>query len=113
MAHEDVDLDVLLLADRQAARQFVARHLGPLASDDPRMNELRTTLRRYLDMRHSLAKVAAVERISRNTVTYRVQQAFTLCGHPTDTSTIKLHAALLVADWLLDSPTPRRYRAAR
>lgn len=110
MAHEDVDLDVLLLADRQAARQFVARHLGPLASDDPRMKELRTTLRRYLEMRRSLAKVAAVEHISRNTVTYRVQQAFALCGHPSDTSTTKLHAALLAADWLHESPDSAAHR---
>ena len=31
------------------------------------------TLRRYLDMDRSLAKVAAEEHISRNTVTYRVR----------------------------------------
>jgi len=108
MAHQDVDLDVLLLADREAARQFVARYLGPLGTDDPRMEELRTTLRRYLDMDRSLAKVATVEHISRNTVTYRVQQAFALCAHTSDTPTTKLRAALAVADWLLDSPVVHR-----
>lgn len=106
MAHRDVDLDVLLLADPEAARQFVARYLGPLGTDDARMAELRTTLRRYLDMDRSLAKVAAAEHISRNTVTYRVQQAFTLCAHTNDTPTTKLRAALAVADWLLDPPAP-------
>ncbi|MEU1549902.1 helix-turn-helix domain-containing protein [Nocardia sp. NPDC005745] len=108
MAHQDVDLDVLLLSDREAARQFVARYLGPLGADDPRMAELRTTLRHYLDMDRSLAKVAAAEHIARNTVTYRVQQAVTLCAHTADTPTVKLRAALAVADWLLESPTVTR-----
>lgn len=104
LAHQDVDLDVLLLEDREAARQFVVRHLGPLGTDDPRMAELRSTLRRYLDTNRSLAKVAAMEQISRNTVTYRVQQAFTLCAHSGDAPTDKLRAALTIAEWLLDSP---------
>jgi hypothetical protein len=71
---------------------------------DPRMAELRSTLRRYLDTNRSPAKVAAMEQISRNTVTYRVQQAFTLCAHSGDVPTDKLRAALTVAEWLLDSP---------
>lgn len=104
MAHQDVDLDVLLLSDQEAARQFVARYLGPLGTNDPRMEELRTTLRRYLDTDRSLAKVAAAEHIARNTVTYRVQQAFSLCAHAADTPTVKLRAALAVADWLHDAP---------
>ncbi|MGY4979374.1 PucR family transcriptional regulator [Streptomyces sp. 900105755] len=104
LAHQDVDLDVLLLEDREAAHQFAVRHLGPLGTDDPRMAELRSTLRRYLDTNHSLAKVAAMEQISRNTVTYRVQQAFALCGHSGDGPTDKLRAALTVAEWLLVSP---------
>ena len=104
MAHQDVDLDALLMADREAARQFVARYLGPLAADDPRMKELRVTLRRYLDLDRSLTKVAALENISRNTVTYRVQQAFDLCAHTTDTPTVKVRAALAVVEWLLDPP---------
>ncbi|NGO45661.1 PucR family transcriptional regulator [Streptomyces ureilyticus] len=104
LAHQDVDLDVLLLEDREAAHQFADRHLGPLSADDPRMAELRSTLRRYLDTNHSLAKVATMEQISRNTVTYRVQQAFTLCGHSGDAPTDKLRAALTVAEWLLHSP---------
>lgn len=106
IAHEDVDLDVLLLADQEAARQFIAHHLGPLATDDPRMGELRSTLRRYLDMDHSLAKVAAAEHISRNTVTYRVQQALRICAHPKGTPTTKLRAALVAADWLVGSLAP-------
>jgi DNA-binding PucR family transcriptional regulator len=105
-AHEDVDLEVLLLSDPEAARQFVTRHLGPLAADDPRMAELRCTLRRYLDTARSISKVAAEEHISRNTVTYRVQQAFSLCGHTDGAPTTKLRAALLAREWLDNSTTP-------
>ncbi len=102
LAHQDIDLDALLLADREAARQFVERHLGRLGADDPGVARLRGTLRRYLDTDRSLSKVAALENISRNTVTYRVQQAFDLCGHTSDTPTVKIRAALAVVEWLLD-----------
>lgn len=68
------------------------------------MKELRVTLRRYLDLDRSLTKVAALENISRNTVTYRVQQAFDLCAHTTDTPTVKVRAALAVVEWLPDPP---------
>jgi len=44
------------------------------------MAELRSTLRNYLDMDPGLAKVAATKHISRNTVTYRVQQALSMCA---------------------------------
>ncbi|MGV9867496.1 PucR family transcriptional regulator [Rhodococcus koreensis] len=102
--HEDVELEVLLLADPEAARQFVARQLGALAADDPRMVELRSTLGQYLDMDRSISKVAAAEHIARNTVTYRVQQAFSICAHPVGAPTAKLRAALMVRDWLATSP---------
>lgn len=102
-AHEGVELELLLLADPEAAQQFVDRQLGPLAADNPRMSELRSTLRIYLDLDHSLAKVAAAEHISRNSVTYRVQQALTLCAHPTGSPTNKLRSAITVCDWLTSS----------
>jgi hypothetical protein len=103
-AHEHIALEVLLLADPEAAVQFASRLLGPLAGDDPRMADLRATLRLYLDMDHSLAKVAAAEHISKNTVTYRVQKALSLCT-PSDGSTTDLRAALRIHEWLKDAPT--------
>jgi DNA-binding PucR family transcriptional regulator len=106
-AYEDLDLEVLLLSDTDAAMQFVARHLGPLAADNARMADLRSTLRCYLEMDHSLSKVASSEHISRNTVTYRVRRALDLCGHPPGTSTTKLRAALLAFDWLGGAPDSR------
>ncbi|WP_228001436.1 helix-turn-helix domain-containing protein [Nocardia australiensis] len=98
-AHEDVALEVLLLADPEAATRFVERVLGPLAAEDTRMADLRSTLRRYLDMDHGLARVAAAEHISKNTVTYRVHQALALCGHRRS-STTNLRAALSMHDWM-------------
>jgi len=102
-AHENVALEVLLLSDVEAANQFVARTLGPLADDDARMADLRSTLSLYLDMDHSLAKTAAVEHISKNTVTYRVQKALALCAH-TNGSTTDLQAALRIHSWIGGAP---------
>ncbi len=100
IAHHEIDLEALLLADADAARHFAERYLGPLAASDPRTGELRSTLRFYLDSDHSLAKVAATKHISRNTVTYRVQQALTMCEHGAGESTAKLRNALAIAHWL-------------
>lgn len=102
-AHEDVALEVLLLSDADAATRFVARVLGPLADSGARTADLRSTLRRYLDFDHSLAKVAAAEHISKNTVTYRVQKALALCAYSVD-STTDLRAAFLIHDWLQANP---------
>ncbi|UGT61842.1 PucR family transcriptional regulator [Nocardia asteroides] len=106
-AHEDVALEVLLLAEPEAATRFVDRVLGPLGADDPRMADLRSTLRRYLDLDHSLAQVAAAEHISKNTVTYRVQRALSLCGH-SGSSTTNLRSALRIHDWLNPPSTDQR-----
>ncbi|MDT5233192.1 MAG: hypothetical protein QOI39_3692 [Mycobacterium sp.] len=98
--HRDVELQTLLLADLDAARDFALRQLGPLAGSDPRAVELRDTLHLYLRHDRSLNAVAEIKHISRNTVTYRVQQALELSGYPTGASTAKLHAAILITDWL-------------
>lgn len=91
---------MLLLAEPEAARQFITRHLGPLASGESRMADLRSTLRANLDLDHRLAKIAAAEHISRNIVTYRVQQALNACDHVPGAPTTKLRAALIMLDWL-------------
>jgi hypothetical protein len=100
MAYEDVDLEVLLLSDIGAGRQFAEHVLGHLGGPQSRNVELRGTLKLYLDYDRSLSKVAAAQSISRNTVTYRVQQAFNLCEHRSGGRTQRLHAALLIAEWL-------------
>ncbi|MGW9267309.1 PucR family transcriptional regulator [Gordonia terrae] len=104
VAHHEVGLEALLLAHPAAAQDFVTRILGPLGDDDPRSADLRATLGRYLDMDHSLNRVAAVEHISKNTVTYRVNRAFSLCGHSPGSSTTDLRAALRADRWLRGVP---------
>lgn len=100
VAHYEVGLESLLLTDPPAAEDFVKRTLGPLADDDPRSADLRGTLGRYLDMDHSLNRVAAVEHISKNTVTYRVNRALSLSGHVPGSPTTDLRAALRIDSWL-------------
>jgi DNA-binding PucR family transcriptional regulator len=100
IAHHNVDLEALLLADPEAGQQFATRYLGPLAGTDARATELRDTLKLYLDHDHSISKVAAIKHIARNTVTDRIQQALDLCGHDSQASSLRLRSALLIADWL-------------
>lgn len=100
--HRDVELQALLLADVEAGRDFALRRLGPLAGSDPRAAELRSTLQLYLESDRSLSTVGEVKHISRNTVTYRVQQALAMCGHNAGESTTKLRNALVIAHWLGD-----------
>lgn len=103
ISHQDVDLEALLLMDAEAAKLFAARYLGPLAGSEPRIIELRSTLEPYLACDHSLNKVAELKHISRNTVTYRVQQALAMCEHPPGEDTTKLRAALAIVEWLANA----------
>jgi len=100
IAHRDVELEALLLADVNAGRHFALRHLGPLAGADPRLIELRQTLKLYFEYDRSISKVADIKHISRNTVTYRVQKALELCGHQDGEGPAKLYTAILIIDWL-------------
>lgn len=70
----------------------------------PRMADLRSTVSLYLDMDHSLAKVASAKHISNNTVTYRVQKALSLFSAPGE-STTDLRAALRIYEWLRGAPS--------
>ncbi|MEV1293598.1 helix-turn-helix domain-containing protein [Pseudonocardia sp. NPDC049635] len=101
VAHADVALEVLLMAEPESARTFAERILGELAGGGERMRVLRSTLGHYLDLDHSLSKVAAVEQVSKNTVTYRINKALRLCGYDGATST-DLRAALRIHNWLSD-----------
>ncbi|WP_142046105.1 PucR family transcriptional regulator [Arthrobacter sp. SLBN-100] len=100
--HADVDLAILLMSDIDRARAFAQLHLGELAAEDQRTSVLRDTLRSYLKHQRSVIQVAKEQHISRNTVTYRVQQAFRLANVEPEGSVIRLEAALVIADWLAD-----------
>jgi DNA-binding PucR family transcriptional regulator len=98
--HASVALACLLSGDLPAARAFVRSQLGPLGMGGRRNQDLRRTLRCYLDQERSLARVSALLHISRNTVTYRIRQAEQLAGRSIDRDHQDLHAALLLCDVL-------------
>jgi hypothetical protein len=66
---------VLMLADPREAAQFVTRELGGLADDEPRLAEIRETVRLYLLSGNSRLTVASVLHLAPNTIAYRVGQA--------------------------------------
>lgn len=94
--YADVELATLLAADLERAQYFVRGQLGPLAIDDERMERLRTTLWLYLENERSVATVANLQFVARNTVTYRVKQAETLMGRRIEDARLNLQPALLL-----------------
>mgnify|MGYP003538836356 FL=1 len=91
---------MLLASDLENAQHFVRRQLGRLAVDDERMAGIRTTLWLYLEHERSVATVAGLQFLARNTVTYRVKQAEQLIGRRIDDARLDIHAALLLVEVL-------------
>jgi len=102
LRHADVELATLLAADLENAQYFVRRQLGRLAIDDDRMENLRTTLWLYLAHERSVATVAGLQYVARNTVTYRVKQAEKLLGRRIEDVRLNLQSALLLTRVLGD-----------
>jgi DNA-binding PucR family transcriptional regulator len=96
VCYADVELAALLTSDLESAQYFVRGQLGPLAIDDERMERLRTTLWLYLENERSVATVANLQFVARNTVTYRVKQAETLIGRRIEDARLNLQPALLL-----------------
>jgi hypothetical protein len=72
---EDLAHLVLMLADPEGAARFVRRELGGLAADEPRLAEIRDTVRLYLLSGNSRVAVAGALHLAPNTIAYRVGQA--------------------------------------
>ncbi len=96
--YRDVDVLSLLSGDLPRARRLVETELGALAGDDDADRRLRATLRAYLEEDHSFAGAARRLGIHENTVRYRVRQCEELLGRPAGERSLKLHAALALAD---------------
>ena len=69
----DVAVETLALHDERAARELVARELGPLAAADPRSAVLRDTLRAYLEASSNASAAAALLGVNDRTVAYRLR----------------------------------------
>ncbi|WAZ21512.1 helix-turn-helix domain-containing protein [Streptomyces cinnabarinus] len=95
--YTDVSTAALLTADTEHARWFAARVLGALGADDPRVRELRETLRVYLAEGRSPQGAAELLFVARNTVTYRVRRALELLGRPLEQDALELRMALEIA----------------
>ncbi|MFE6359586.1 PucR family transcriptional regulator [Streptomyces sp. NPDC057806] len=95
--YADISTAALLTADAEHARWFAARVLGALGADDPRVRELRETLRVYLAEGRSPQGAAERLFVARNTVTYRVRRAMELLGRPLEQDALELRMALEVA----------------
>lgn len=96
--YEDVELLSLLLADRDRAIEFASRVLGPLWRSDAHTEDLRTTLRVFLEERGSAQSTSRRLHLARNTVSYRVQRAEEMMGSPVEGHLSDVQTALLIAE---------------
>ncbi|MEV6318067.1 helix-turn-helix domain-containing protein [Streptomyces sp. NPDC051776] len=101
--YREVRLAALASADQEHARWFVPEILGPLASRDSRMRELRETLRVYLATERSLRCAADRLLVARSTVTHRVRRAEELLPTSTRDNPLELLMALELARTLPDT----------
>jgi hypothetical protein len=92
--YDDVALEAALLCDVRAARRFVERELGPLASGEARNRILCETLGTYLQSGCNAAAAAAVLQISDRTVAYRIHGIEDLLGRSVLARSSELAAAV-------------------
>lgn len=97
---DEVGAVALLCADREGARAWVRRVLGPLADPDPSVARLRETLRVFLATGGSLATTARRLQVHRNTVKYRVRRAHEVRGRAVGDDRLDVELALLACAWL-------------
>jgi DNA-binding PucR family transcriptional regulator len=87
----------LISHDDTAAQAFVTRTLGALGAADSTTEELRDTLRVYLEEDGNARRAADRLHLHKNTVLYRIRRAEELIGHPIDGYRMVLSMALLAA----------------
>ncbi|MDD7940772.1 helix-turn-helix domain-containing protein [Actinomycetospora lutea] len=97
---DEVGAVALLCADREGARAWVRRVLGPLADPEPGVGRLRETLRVFLATGGSLATAARRLQVHRNTVKYRVARAHEVRGRPLGDDRLDVELALMACAWL-------------
>jgi DNA-binding PucR family transcriptional regulator len=96
--YHDIALRALATENLHQAREFVARELGPLASQDETTRRLAATMRAYLDENGSRSRAAKRLHVHENTVAYRLRQAEELLGRSVDKRTLELRVALTLAE---------------
>jgi len=96
------DLSVLIavLRDGDLAKELVARELDELNRPSERMNELRETLRIYLEHNQSVVTTAALRRRNRKTIERQLRSIEQLIHHRVGDRSVEVLTALRVADIL-------------
>jgi hypothetical protein len=96
-AYGDVAVLALLTADPAQAERYMRQTLGGLGGGDPRLAEIRETLRLYLSYGRSRAQAAERLFVAPNTVAYRVRRAEELLGKSIPEDHLALRLALEIA----------------
>jgi hypothetical protein len=99
--HADVALLALTLQDPAAAREFVLRELGPLASPDARSALLRETLAAYFASGQNATAAAAALGVHERTARYRLRTIEQRLGRPLRDRRDELAVALRLAPLVL------------
>lgn len=94
---DDVAIAALLTEQSDDVYRWIARVLGDLVADDPGTEQLRETLRVFLDIDGSYTHAAARLHLHKNTVHYRVRKAEELCGRPLAEHRLEVEVALCAA----------------
>jgi len=94
--YADVALEALALADEPAARRFMERELGELATPSPRTTILRTTLLAYLEAAQNASSAAAALGVHDRTVSYRLRGIAEALGAPIAVRSAELSLALRI-----------------
>lgn len=103
LVFDDVEMVTLLMQDPLAATRFMRRVLGPLAATGEQNEDLRATVKTYLDVHGSPSAAAQRLHLARNTVSARVQRASTLLHREIGVDCADLHTALILADTVGDA----------
>jgi DNA-binding PucR family transcriptional regulator len=100
--YEDVALEALASADRDAARAFVARELRGLDGTDKRAARLRATLIAYFRSGQNAAAAGAALGVHQQTVGHRLRKIEEQLGAPVTARRAELEVALRLRDFLGD-----------
>jgi PucR C-terminal helix-turn-helix domain/GGDEF-like domain len=105
-AYRDIVLVMLAGYHHIEAARFVKSTLGNLADDIPQLEDLRETMRIYLQEGENASRAAERLHTHRNTVHYRVARAQELIGSDLSGRRLETAMALELADWfgVGDSP---------
>jgi hypothetical protein len=91
--YRDISLLSLAVSDPERALHFAVSELGALAEASQRNEELRSTVKEYLELRSPKA-VAAKQFLARGTVSYRLRQAEELLGYSLESRATELRLAI-------------------